>query len=78
MSEIQDDILELLKTLQNNRVLQHLVLIGSWATLGYKAYFKGTEYHPVLRTTDIDFLVPKKPSEKIKIDVATIMEGEGF
>ncbi len=78
MNELQDDIFELLKTLRKNGILEHLVLIGSWATLGYQEYFKGVEYHPVIRTTDIDFLIPKKPSERVQIDVAKILEGEGF
>jgi len=78
MNELQDEILQLLKVLEKNQVLEHLVLIGSWATLGYKEYFKVIDYHPIIRTTDIDFLVPRKPSRSVKINVGEIMEENGF
>lgn len=53
-----------------------MILIGSWATLFYKAYFNIPAYHPTIRTTDIDFLIPKKP--KAKLNLSQILTELGF
>lgn len=78
MNELQDDILQLLKLLERNQALEHLVLIGSWATVFYQEYFGGGDYHPVIRTTDIDFLIPKTPPRDTKIHIGKIMVADGF
>ena len=66
MSSLDDEILKVLKALNQQDALKHLVVIGGWVTLFYRDYFKDPNYHPVIRTTDIDFLVPKKPPDKFR------------
>jgi hypothetical protein len=78
MKSLNDEILSLLKALDKEKALGHLIVIGSWVTLFYKEYFKDQEYHPVIRTTDIDFLVPKRLPKGVKINVSKVIEGLGF
>ena len=49
---------EVLRRLRKHRVLQHLVLTGSWCLLLYRQYFEKNELFSTLRTRDMDFLVP--------------------
>ncbi len=67
MNPLEKEILVLLRALSQQEALKHLILIGSWATLFYKGYFQSPDYHPVIRTTDIDFLIPKKPFAKLNL-----------
>ncbi len=78
MRSLDDEILKVLKALDQEDALKHLVVIGSWATLFYQDYFKDPNYHPVIRTTDIDFLVPKKPPRNLSLDLSKMLKGLGF
>lgn len=78
MSTLDNEIFKLIKALDDTGALKHLVLIGSWATLLYKDYFKNPDYHPAIRTTDIDFLLPKKPPQQLKINLPEIFGSMGF
>lgn len=78
MSSLDDEILKVLKALDQQGALKHLVVIGSWATLFYQDHFKDPNYHPVIRTTDIDFLVPKKPLLDLNIDLSKTLKDLGF
>lgn len=78
MTTLDDEIFNLLSSLDQTGALKHLLLIGSWATLLYKDYFNDSQYHPVIRTTDIDFLLPKKPPANLKINLPKMFEGMGF
>jgi len=47
-----------LKKLHDAGCLNHIVLVGSWASYFYGLYFKSHDYRPLIRTSDIDFLIP--------------------
>ncbi len=78
MSSLDNEISAVLKALDQQGALKHLVVIGSWVTLFYKDFFKGQDYHPTIRTTDIDFLVPKKPPHSLNLDLSKTLKDLGF
>jgi len=47
---------EVLRRLEHEGVLQHVVLIGSWCLLAYEEFFSDVAYHAAIRTRDIDLL----------------------
>lgn len=49
-------MLDIIKTLNQTGLLDHLILIGSWAMFFYKEIFPN--FTPTIRTTDLDFFVP--------------------
>ena len=70
--------LEVLHRLAKANILRHTVLVGSWCTVFYKEYFAGTNYLPLIRTRDIDFLIPRPSTIKTKADVAELLKELGF
>ena len=78
MTPLNDEIYSLLKSIERQGVLKHLIIIGSWVTLFYQDYFKNQDFHPVIRTTDIDFLIPKKPPQNLKTDLSATFREMGF
>jgi rRNA maturation protein Nop10 len=73
-----DLCVEILRRLEKAGVLKHLVLIGGWASLFYREYFRGVAYAPILRTRDMDLLVPKPGAIRTKVDVTELLEELGF
>jgi hypothetical protein len=69
---------EVLRRLREHRVLQHLVLTGSWCLLLYCQYFERDELFSTLRTRDMDFLVPVPLSFREKVDIPALLEDLGF
>lgn len=69
---------EVLRRLSREGVLKHVVLIGSWCMLSYKDYFRNVEYHPAVRTRDIDILVPLPPPFTQTVDVETMLRDLDF
>jgi len=69
---------EVLRRLDTAGVLRHIVLVGSWCTLFYKEYFAQVRYSPLIRTRDIDFLIPRPSAIKTKVDAAKLLENLGF
>ena len=70
--------LEVLRRLDAEGVLKHLVLVGSWCTLFYQEFFGDSDYAPALKTRDMDLLIPRPSSLKGKIDVASLLKDLGF
>ena len=70
--------LEVLQRLAKANILRHTVLVGSWCTIFYKEYFAGTQYLPLIRTRDIDFLIPRPSMIKTEADVAEMLKELGF
>ncbi|MFH0838779.1 MAG: GSU2403 family nucleotidyltransferase fold protein [Candidatus Omnitrophota bacterium] len=70
--------LEVLKRLEKSGVLKDVILIGSWCMPFYKDYFGGTKYSAVIRTRDIDFLVPAPSTIKTKVDIPGLLKDLGF
>lgn len=69
---------EVLHRLDQEGVLDHVVLIGSWCLLAYKDYFKNVRYRPGIRTRDIDILVPVPPRFDHKVDVEVLLKDLDF
>ncbi len=79
MEKSQYDLcVEVLRRLDSAGVLKHIVLVGSWCTLFYKSYFGHTRYAPVLKTRDIDLLVPHPSAINVKTNVAELLKDLGF
>ena len=66
------------RELQKAGVLQHLILAGSWCQYFYRIFFSNSPEVPLLRTTDIDFLIPNPPGIQNDADVPHILSGLGF
>ncbi|MDM8538985.1 GSU2403 family nucleotidyltransferase fold protein [Desulfobacterales bacterium HSG17] len=67
-----------LKELQNAGVLDKLILAGSWCQYYYRILFDEAPEIPLIRTTDIDFLVPNPPKIVKKVDVTGLLNNLGF
>jgi len=70
--------LKVLKEFHKAGVLKDLVLIGSWCHYFYRAYFNDAPEIPLVRTLDLDFLIPKRQLAKTKADVPEVLAGLGF
>ena len=75
-----DLFLEVLRRLQAAGLLGDVILIGSWTTVFYKAYFKGFERlkRYALVTRDLDLLVDRPGKIKGRVDVPVLLEDLGF
>jgi hypothetical protein len=67
-----------LRELHNQGVLDNIVLAGSWCQYFYRIFFKEAPEIPLIRTTDIDFLIPNPPKIKKHVDVAATLNRLGF
>lgn len=68
---------EIIRALDTAGALRRLVLVGSWRLPVYREC-RRNELIPVLRTTDLDFLI-EKPKEKLPfIDVPATLGSLGF
>ena len=67
-----------LKELQKKDVLDGLIIVGSWCQYYYRILFDNALEIPLLRTTDIDFLVPNPSRFKNKVDVSDLLNLLGF
>ena len=78
MNDIKKIFWETIKILEKNRVLKHVILIGSWAEYIYEIsdYLKGFEAN--LKTKDIDFLIKNINKPKEGINIVKILEKEGY
>lgn len=78
MNDIKKTFWETIKILEKNKVLEHVVLIGSWAEYIYEIsdYLKGFEAN--LKTKDIDFLIKNINKPKEGINIVKILEKEGY
>lgn len=69
---------EVLRRLEGEGVLNHIVLIGSWCLLAYEDFFAGIDYRPGIRTRDIDLLVPIPPRFDHDVDLAAVLRDLDF
>lgn len=74
----QKELLQLLKVLDSNNILPHVILAGSWAEYVYAQSGLLPGYVVRLRTLDIDFLVKnlRKPTDPISIP--SVMREKGY
>ena len=59
-------------------VLEDIILIGSWCHYFYKIYFSNAPEIPLLRTLDIDFLIPNPPKIRKDVNVPEILNSLDF
>ena len=69
---------EVLRRLEGEGVLNHIVLIGSWCLLAYEDFFAGIDYRPGIRTRDIDLLVPIPPRFDHDVDLVAVLRDLDF
>ena len=77
-NEQQKEVLRLLKILNDNSVLDHVVLVGSWAEYVYALGGVLPGFIAGLRTLDVDFLVKNLRRPTAPIDVAALAKEEGY
>lgn len=78
MAEDEDLFLTIVDRLSQGGVLKDLVLVGSWVLPIYRVYFNDAPEIPVLRTTDVDFLVGMPPKVRREMDVPAALSELGF
>ncbi len=70
--------IEIFRQLNKAKLLNDVILIGSWCQPFYKTYFGKTPFNPVIRTRDIDFLIPNHRTIKVKTDIPALLKPLGF
>lgn len=78
MEEKYSLLATVLKELRNAGVLKELILAGSWCQYYYRILFNMSPEIPLIRTTDIDFLVPTPRKISKSLDVAKLLNNIGF
>ncbi len=71
-------VFKVLNELNNAELLDDIILIGSWVQYFYKIYFNESPEIPVVRTTDIDFLILNTNKVKNEKNITKILEKLGF
>ena len=67
-----------LQKLQDSGALEKLILSGSWCQYYYRILFNASLKIPLIRTTDIDFLIPNPPKISKSVDITKILNDLGF
>ena len=78
MEEKYELLASVLKALREEGVLDGLVIVGSWCQYYYRILFDNAPEIPLLRTLDIDFLVPNPARFQRRVDVSEILNLLGF
>jgi hypothetical protein len=78
MEEKYELLSAVLKELQAKGVLDGLVIVGSWCQYYYSVLFDHAPEIPLLRTLDVDFLVPNPSKFKTNVDVSALLNLLGF
>jgi len=71
-------VIEILRCLSKIGILDQTLIIGSWAAAFYKDFFKNAEYLAVIKTRDIDFLVPNRVRFSHDVDLEALLADLGF
>jgi hypothetical protein len=78
MEEKYELLAAVLKELQAKDILDGLVIVGSWCQYFYRILFDNAPEISLLRTLDIDFLVPNPSKFKTEVDVSKLLNLLGF
>ena len=70
--------LEVLRRFNRAGVLRDIMLIGSWCMPFYRDYFSSVTYSSVIRTRDIDFLIPDPRKIHGQTDIPELLKDLGF
>ena len=65
---------QVLATLQEHKVLGEFILVGSWCQYFYQEYFGHSPHIPMIRTLDLDLMIPNPPKIQDDIDVPKLLE----
>lgn len=77
--ENDDDLfLTIVDRLAKGGVLSDIVLVGSWVLPIYRQFFDDAPEIPVLRTTDLDFLIGMPPKIRHEFDIPAALSELGF
>jgi len=76
MTKQNNLFLATLGALYKSGAFEYIILIGSWCYYFYRAYFNNAPEIPVVRTMDIDFLIPNPV--KIRKDINIPVENSFF
>ncbi|NPV01320.1 MAG: hypothetical protein HPY53_08050 [Brevinematales bacterium] len=66
---------KLLVKLNDLRILENFIIIGSWAQYFYSIYYRDTTDFPMLRTQDVDLLI-HRPMNQMDINLPDILSKE--
>lgn len=69
---------DILSSFYFSGVLENVILIGSWVLPVYKRYFNDSPEIPILRTSDVDFLIPNPPKIGKQVDIPKLLEEYNF
>ena len=71
---------EILRRFHREGLLDHFILIGSWAVVFYEGYFKNDQPLKgfILRTRDVDFLIKNPLGVHLKVNIPDLLEDLGF
>lgn len=78
MENSESLFLKIIGKLDAGKVLQDIVLIGSWVLPIYRTYFDNDPEIPILRTTDVDFLLGMPPNIQNTFDIPAALSEIGF
>jgi len=73
-----DLLFRILRLLEKEGVLKHLIIIGSWSLYFYKFYYNKKQPIVSLRTRDVDFLLPDPKLITKEIDLPELLKDLGF
>lgn len=77
-NEQQKEVLRLLKILNDNNVLDHVVLVGSWSEYVYAVGGVLPGFTASLRTIDVDFLIKNLRRPTAPVSIPAMVESEGY
>lgn len=78
MNDTQDLFKKIIIEFHKKDILIDLILIGSWCLVIYREYFNRPPEIPLLRTVDLDFLVPNPPKITNEVDIPNLLKSYGF
>ena len=80
LKQVKSDLKEIGKVIKGaprKNVLDSYVIVRGWCQYYYRILFDDAPEIPLIRTTDIDFLVPNPSSFKNKVDLTFISLSKG-
>ena len=78
MTKQNNLFLATLDALHKSGVFEYIILIGSWCHYFYRVYFNNAPEIPVVRTMDIDFLIPNPAKIHKDINIPEILRTLDF
>lgn len=79
MEESRTDLLSLLKAMEVLApYLDEIVIVGGWVPFLYNRYGQMSSPHPLLRTMDIDVVVPRRVKERGRLTIDELLLRAGY